>query len=194
MTDIDRIAQEAAASIGTAPEQVLEVIMAANELQFLTRGISTEAMFQRTLDQGILPRSPEGNGSWWATGSRIFGSVGAFTEGRVSTYDTSFFHYAMRNAHPIEPVAYATLALTRVEDLKTAAVDVRFKTNGSLVVTTPIPSSAFQVLHVQTSKGETASERAFVARQMLFGCLYEAVCKGRYTPGEKNIRIIATSR
>lgn len=90
--------------------------------QIAVHGIRKEASIDRVAETGVEPNCPDvyPTGSFWTSGNRVFFS--GDPEDPMSTFDTSFFHYAHAKSRQSDKITMAA-ALTTREAIQSAMSD-----------------------------------------------------------------------
>lgn len=145
---------------GVAEEEVFDVIENIDTKGYLVHGIKDETDYGDVKEHGILPLTPEGvhiggggSGSFWTSGVRVF-HEGKENFTGMSTYDTSFFHWAHARNTPPE-TSIMNLALTSIDRLRRAGVYIppSEQKSGYLSISAPIPASDLALLKVIVHTG-----------------------------------------
>ena len=128
-----------------SPQRIKCLIDASNNQGFIFHGIKNDSKLPEIEDQGILPLTPEGGYiSFWTIGESLFGTK--ILGGRISTFDSTFFHYALSKSKTEENSLSMNIAVTKVGLIEPSQPK---QLNTQLTFNYPILRNQFALLHVQ---------------------------------------------
>ena len=139
------------------PEQIEALIEASNRNGIIFHGIHDSAKIPNIERQGILPLTPEGGFvSYWSLGKPLFATN---TSRGLTTYDSTFFHYAPNGRTNGEKKPSMNIAATQ---LKLVKPGVQVPPNQQVTIDRAVPRSDLALLKVSGHvNGRSAQVRMF---------------------------------
>jgi len=132
------------------------VIDFSNELGILVHGVKDYKRLPLIEENGVLPLTPEGSASYWASGCAIFGG-NIDLESPMTRFDTPFFNYGFsKDRDTLE--RHMILVLTWVSQLSniTPAREVKDEV---ITIKVPVSRSRITLLHVvDRNSGRSGSQ------------------------------------
>src|SRR3989344_6276245 len=138
-----RVARLASDISGASREAIKYIIRASNRHAYILHGHK----YNSDIPDGLKPLTPEGNCSYWNSGSRIFGVL---EDERLLTEDSVVFNYAhCRNPGTNKRRVHVIIA--NYQDLKRAGVNTHdgFKPDDYMTFTQIVPASLLHQIQIE---------------------------------------------
>lgn len=164
-------------------ERISRLIEMLNRRKIMLHGVKTSELWGQVKENGVRPLTPEGGyASYWTSGYRVFHNG----DERMTSYDTTFFHYGMGEASPSEVTM--SLVLTDVDTLsiyEPAEASSKYETDGYIKLNKPVPKEAACFLHVKLDKQGAPLDASGVVRvEVAMFELLEKIAREGFTSGE----------
>lgn len=153
-----------------SPQRIKCLIDASNNQGFIFHGIKNDSKLPEIEDLGILPLTPEGGFiSFWTMGESLFGTK--MSGGGISTFDSTFFHYAPSRSRIEENSLAMNIAVAKVGLIDQSRPK---QVNTQLTFNYPISRNLFALLSVQEKiKNNQATEDTMQELLRKMFCLIE---------------------
>jgi len=137
--------------------RIQDLIDTSNRKGIIFHGISNPRLVPNVEQHGVLPNTPEGGFvSYWSMGESLFGTQ---TPRGITTFDSTFFHYAYSNkgAHENKPSMH--IAVTLLELLGPRG---EIRPNQQVQIKKLVQRSEIELLTAEGKEGnKTINERMF---------------------------------
>lgn len=158
------------------PELLNSLVQASNEKRMLYHGIRNPKDIASILDKGIMPITPEGDCSYWATGLALFHPED----------NSPFFNFS--GSHVMPDACELNLAIASHDLLSKEGIKADYNADSQLIIKENVPFRAFALVNVMLKHPEASEhQRLRSYRQQAEKLLLRAIILQLYsgfTPGK----------